>query len=1186
LAASTDGNIVLGSVDGLHLGSLAFNGGPTRTMALLPDSPAIGAGTDVSGLTTDQRGEPLDSPRPDIGAFQVTPPTLVVKSIAGGVNIDPAALTLAGAVHLANQESSSVITFDPHVFGTPQTIALASGPLDLAGTITILGPGAGLAIDDGGTGTVVRVEQGAVARLSGLTLMGGSTPGQGGGLYNAGTVSLTGCTLVGSTAQAGGGLANVGIATLTNCTIAGNSASKGGGLLNGDSTGPAGQLTLVACTISGNSSVEGGGLYNAGTPIGTGAATLTDTIIAGNTGGGGPDDIAGNQAADVTGSYNLIGTGGSGGIVDSNGGNVVLTDISTLGLAPLGDYGGPTPTMALLPGSAALGGGTQAVGVTTDQRGSPLDALPDVGAYQSRGFTLVPADGSTPQSTAPGSAFGQPLAVAVTANDPLEPVAGGVILFFADAPDGGATVDLSATSAIIGSDRFAQVTATATDVGGASTVTAWASPTSQPAIFALSSVFPNAFSGLADQSVIYGTTDVTVTGSLTAGSVVQGESVSVTLNGVTQDATIGPDGSFSATLDSSDLHVSDMPYTIDYAYASDGSTSDASATTALSVMRAAPTISIADANATFSGEAHPATATIDLPGGATTPSVDGLAPTISYYLGSFGSAADLAGQTPLAGPPSAAGAYTIMAVFAGNADAGPASAVASLTIAAATPTLSVSDAGGTFGGSGTAFPATTAIAGVVAGTDDTPGPRLEGVAPTVAYYRGTYKDLTQLSSLTPLAAAPSGAGSYTAAARFAGSSNYASVSVLVDFSIAKATLKVTWAPPQAITYGTPLSGTQLDATAGVAGSFAYSAPQGAILPAGNGQPLLVTFTPTDAADYNVAAAATTIDVRRAAPILTVVAPGGTFDSHPVAASVAISGVARGIDDAPAAKLEGIAPSLTYYAGSSASGTPLGSAPLAPGVYSVVATFAGSADYLGSQSALVTFTIKPGSSTVVLSESVGSSAYGQPVTWVATVTAPGGVPVGAVTFLDGGTPIGSSPVDASGRATLTMPSLAPGLHAIAASFSSGSSVLGSVSGSVRENVAPDNTRVVLMSHGVYRKRKLISVSLTAEVQPLAPGGGTPTGRLTFRVKKKLIGTVTLSGGQATLTAKAASVLKKPLTIEYAGDGNFTTSTVNLRPLTPAVVPPLARTASGSPTRARAAAGFPRTAPRPQHQQRAQ
>ena len=52
-----------------RLGPLADNGGPTRTRALLPDSPAVDAGTDA-GLKTDQRGVARSTP-PDIGAFEV-----------------------------------------------------------------------------------------------------------------------------------------------------------------------------------------------------------------------------------------------------------------------------------------------------------------------------------------------------------------------------------------------------------------------------------------------------------------------------------------------------------------------------------------------------------------------------------------------------------------------------------------------------------------------------------------------------------------------------------------------------------------------------------------------------------------------------------------------------------------------------------------------------------------------------------------------------------------------------------------------------------------------------------------------------------------------------------------------------------------------------------------------------------
>ena len=54
-------------------------------MALLPGSPAIGAGTTENGITTDQRGEPLASP-PDIGAFQSQSGSLVVSSISTGAS--------------------------------------------------------------------------------------------------------------------------------------------------------------------------------------------------------------------------------------------------------------------------------------------------------------------------------------------------------------------------------------------------------------------------------------------------------------------------------------------------------------------------------------------------------------------------------------------------------------------------------------------------------------------------------------------------------------------------------------------------------------------------------------------------------------------------------------------------------------------------------------------------------------------------------------------------------------------------------------------------------------------------------------------------------------------------------------------------------------------------------------------
>ncbi len=227
-AASDQVGTAASPIDPL-LAPLGDYGGPTQTMALLTGSPAIGQGTTVAGITTDQRGFALDSPRPDIGAFQSNP--LVVNTTSDGTGSLPGDLDLRQAVNLANvTDGAATITFDPTVFAAPQTIALTGGQLELSDTSglqTITGPAAGLTIDAGGKSRVFQVDSGVTAALSGLTITGGSiSRGFGGGLENFGTVTLADCTVSGNSGSLGlgGGLGNDGTATLIDCTISGNSA--------------------------------------------------------------------------------------------------------------------------------------------------------------------------------------------------------------------------------------------------------------------------------------------------------------------------------------------------------------------------------------------------------------------------------------------------------------------------------------------------------------------------------------------------------------------------------------------------------------------------------------------------------------------------------------------------------------------------------------------------------------------------------------------------------------------------------------------------------------------------------------------------------------------------------------------------------------------------------------------------
>ena len=62
-------------------------------------------------------------------------------------------------------------------------------------------------------------------------------------------------------------------------------------------------------------------------------------------------------------------------------------------------------------------------------------------------------------------------------------------------------------------------------------------------------------------------------------------------------------------------------------------------------------------------------------------------------------------------------------------------------------------------------------------------------------------------------------------------------------------------------------------------------------------------------------------------------------------------------------------------------------------------------------------------------------------------------------------------------------------------------------------------------------------LTVEVEPLAPGAGTPSGTVRFVIGKKTLGTAAIGAGQATLSFKPASILNRPITVTYGGDADF-------------------------------------------------
>ena len=404
---------------------LADNGGPTKTIALLNGSPAINAGSSTQSF--DQRGPGfprIAMGQADVGAFELSFPTQgLVVSTAIDLNdgdFSAGQLSLREAIALANDNpGADTVTFDPVVFGTPQTISLVQGELLVSSDVTILGPGAGsLTLVATPNARVMRISDASAAVnnvvLEGLTLTGGNVTSNGGAIEVAENLTLRRSIIRGNQASNGGGISvtstgNVQI-TIENSTISGNTATSDGGGVSLSFTGVnTGTVQMVSSTISGNTaSGRGGGISAVGNLIGTlriddstialnnayfggglrtnGLATteLTSSIVATNTASTRPD-VSGT----INANFNLIGNTMGATLIGANN----ITGLNPL-LAPLADNGGPTPTHALLPGSPAINMGSS--NESNDQRGAPFlrndGGGVDIGAYERQtvaGLSLI-----------------------------------------------------------------------------------------------------------------------------------------------------------------------------------------------------------------------------------------------------------------------------------------------------------------------------------------------------------------------------------------------------------------------------------------------------------------------------------------------------------------------------------------------------------------------------------------------------------------------------------------------------------------------------------------------------------------------------------------------------------------------------------------------------------------------------
>ena len=216
-----------------------------------------------------------------------------------------------------------------------------------------------------GRGGGINVCSCATLSIQNSTISNNHADQLGAGINLEGEGSIQRSTLSGNICGGeGGGMAfdSTGTLVMTNCTLAKNQANSGGALYAiGFSIG---QVTIQNSTIAQNTATTSvGGVFNV-----FGAMNLKNTIVAGNKEGTAFVDLR-NDDGLLNVRYCIVQSPGDLGTV------TIIHSLFGLGinvrLGPLAFNGGPTQTMALLPGSAAINAGDPNFQPppSTDQRG-------------------------------------------------------------------------------------------------------------------------------------------------------------------------------------------------------------------------------------------------------------------------------------------------------------------------------------------------------------------------------------------------------------------------------------------------------------------------------------------------------------------------------------------------------------------------------------------------------------------------------------------------------------------------------------------------------------------------------------------------------------------------------------------------------------------------------------------------
>lgn len=329
---SEEGVNLLGSLDGVDgafsgivadpmLAPLADNGGPTLTMLPLPGSPAIDAGGTTT-LTVDQRGvDRVRGARVDIGSVETEPVIAdwIVNTAAdenNGAGVGNVSLREA----IAAASPGANIYFAPALDG--QAILLTAGSLVVGKDLVIDASAlpAGIAVSGNGAVRVFDIPSGATVEMIGVKAINGRISGDGGGIRNAGRLTLRLCEVTGNHAgDDGGGVFSTGSLRLVSTRLGGNRANDSGGAIVSE-----GELFLSSCLLEANTADNGGAIYNDDALLTIEDSTFRDNSADDTPGGGAIDNDNGGEVSITRSTLAGNRSASGGGAIENDGKLTIL----------------------------------------------------------------------------------------------------------------------------------------------------------------------------------------------------------------------------------------------------------------------------------------------------------------------------------------------------------------------------------------------------------------------------------------------------------------------------------------------------------------------------------------------------------------------------------------------------------------------------------------------------------------------------------------------------------------------------------------------------------------------------------------------------------------------------------------------------------------------------------------------